>query len=390
MTASGLSVLDFQDEGWDVIVLGAGPAGSIAAHQLASLGARTLLVEKKCFPRRKVCGACLNIRAIEALKSVAVGNLVNDLGGTALDELEVRFSGRRVRLPLPGGMALSRPRLDAALAEAAVTAGAVFLQETEGLVGPVQARTRHVVMVQKGRRATVRARVVLIATGLGQVRFYGKEGVHSQPLAGSRCGAGCQVAMVPEMDRQGTVFMAVGRRGYVGFVRLENGELNVAAAFEKSLLRNSGSPAAAASQILQESGFGAVPELHAACWQGTVPLSRRTHPIAGDRFFVLGDASGYIEPFTGEGIAWALEAGLDVAPLATRAVDCWDPSLTLAWTVIHERHMARNQHLCRGVTSLLRRPWLTRAALEMATRMPALARFMIDRVNTVSPPRQPS
>src|SRR5208337_251197 len=218
MTASGLSVLDFQDEGWDVIVLGAGPAGSIAAHQLASLGARTLLVEKKCFPRRKVCGACLNIRAIEALKSVAVGNLVNDLGGTALDELEVRFSGRRVRLPLPGGMALSRPRLDAALAEAAVTAGAVFLQETEGLVGPVQARTRHVVMVQQGRRATVRARVVLIATGLGQVRFYGKECVHSQPLAGSRCGAGCQVAMVPEMDRQGTVFMAVGRRGYVGFV----------------------------------------------------------------------------------------------------------------------------------------------------------------------------
>ena len=196
--------------------------------------------------------------------------------------------------------------------------------------------------------------------------------------------------MVPEMDRQGTIFMAVGRRGYVGFVRLESGELNVAAAFEKSLLRNSGSPAAAASQILQESGFGAVPELHAASWQGTVSLSRRTHPIAGDRFFVLGDASGYVEPFTGEGMAWALEAGLDVAPLATRAVDRWDPSLTLAWTVIQKRNMARNQHVCRRVTSLLRWPWLTRAALEVAMRMPAVARFMIDHVNTVSLLRQPS
>jgi flavin-dependent dehydrogenase len=196
--------------------------------------------------------------------------------------------------------------------------------------------------------------------------------------------------MVPELEREGAIFMAVGRRGYVGFVRLENGALNVAAAFEKSLLRNSGSPAAAANHLLLESGFGAVPELHEACWQGTIPLSRRTRPVAGERFFVLGDASGYVEPFTGEGMAWALEAGLAVADLAARGVDRWDPSLTQAWTTIHKRRVERNQNVCRGVTSLLRRPWLIRAALEMVTRMPAVARFMIDRVNTVSPPWQPS
>jgi flavin-dependent dehydrogenase len=390
MTTASPSIFDAQDQSWDVIVLGAGPAGSIAAHQLASLGSRTLLVEKKRFPREKVCGACLNMRALEAVKLMPVSDLVSDLGATRLQELEVRFSGRSARLSLPGGMALSRPRFDAALAEAAVTAGAVFLQETEGLVGPVQAETRHVVLVQRGRKATIRGRVVLIATGLGQVRFDGKQAVHSEPVVGSRFGAGCQVAMVPELDREGTIFMAVGRRGYVGFVRLENGSLNVAAAFEKSLLRETGSPAAAASQIMLESGFGGVPELQSAHWQGTIPLSRRTRPMAGDRFFVLGDASGYIEPFTGEGIAWALEAGLDVAPLASQAVSRWDPSLIRAWTTIHERRVARYQNLCRGLTSLLRQPWLTRAALELVTRMPAVARLLIDRVNTVSPPRQPS
>ena len=90
--------------------------------------------------------------------------------------------------------------------------------------------------------------------------------------------------MVPELDREGTIFMAVGRRGYVGFVRLENGALNVAAAFEKSLLRDSGSPAAAASQLLHEAGFGAVPELHVHAfsaleiWQGASTLGMPLRP----------------------------------------------------------------------------------------------------------------
>ena len=72
---------------------------------------------------------------------------------------------------MPGGIALSRERLDAALVDLAVASGAVFLPRTEGLVGPIEADARRVTLVQVDRAVTARARVVLVATGLGQVRF---------------------------------------------------------------------------------------------------------------------------------------------------------------------------------------------------------------------------
>src|SRR4051812_30088927 len=94
MTRSSLAVESAGDATWDAIVLGAGPSGTIVARQLAAAGARVLLVDKKLFPRGKVCGACLNGPALAELASVGLGGLVADLGGIALETLELAFSGR--------------------------------------------------------------------------------------------------------------------------------------------------------------------------------------------------------------------------------------------------------------------------------------------------------
>ena len=168
---------------------------------------------------------------------------------------------------------------------------------------------------------------MLVATGLGQARFNGDTKVSSHPAVGSRVGAGCTVDGFSNFYREGTVFMAVGQGGYVGLVRVEGGRLNVAAAYETNHVRHCGDPGAAAERILAEAGFASIPSLRDATWRGTLPLTRRTSPIAGERFFLIGDATGYVEPFTGEGMAWALASGHAVAPLVVRALEVLDAVL---------------------------------------------------------------
>jgi flavin-dependent dehydrogenase len=209
----------------------------------------------------------------------------------------------------------------------------------------------------------------------------GQPVARSEVAARSRIGAGCVVAGFPDFYRERTIFMAVGRRGYVGLVGVEDGRLNVAAAFEGDFLRGQGRAGRAAAAVLAEAGFPAVAPLDEADWQGTVPLTRRTRPLAAERVFWLGDAAGYVEPFTGEGMGWALTAAHAVAPLALRAIERWDSSLPRSWSALHRDLVGRRQHLCRGLALLLRHPWPARLALGLAARAPGMARLLIDRIN---------
>ena len=62
---------------WDALVIGAGPAGSVAARELARRGCRVLLVDKATFPRPKVCGCCVNGAAIRALERLGLGHVLD-------------------------------------------------------------------------------------------------------------------------------------------------------------------------------------------------------------------------------------------------------------------------------------------------------------------------
>jgi menaquinone-9 beta-reductase len=384
--------LAFQAAGvpiWDVLVVGAGPAGSLAARQLAARGVQVLIVDKKSFPRWKVCGACLNGPALGVLRSVGLGQLSADLGGIELDALELSLYGRVVRLALPGGVALSRRRLDTALVDAAIAVGAQFLPETQATVTATQAGVRKVQLVQHGRMITAAARVVLVAAGLGQTCLADDPVVQTRTAVRSRVGSGCVVGDYPDAYPEKTIFMAVGQGGYVGLVRLEDGSLNVAAAFDRGFLRSSGGPRAAASLVVAQAGLPPVPALRDAAWQGTVSLTRWTWPIAGERLFLLGDAAGYVEPFTGEGMAWALMSAQAIEPLAWQGIDGWHPSLASAWAALHWQLVGRRQRRCRGLAMVLRHLWLARPAFEVAARIPRMAELIIQRVNAPSVLSQP-
>jgi flavin-dependent dehydrogenase len=367
-----------------VIVVGAGPAGAFAAHQLAAGSARVLLVDKKRFPRSKVCGACLSGQALEVLQSAGLGSLVARQGGIAIDEIELGFRRRSARMRLAGGAVLSRARLDAALVNAAANRGVQFLEETEADVALVRDGVRPVRLVKGGQTVETTARVVLVAAGLGRYRVAQGAAARTAIMRGSRVGAGCQVSGGDGSYETGTIYMAVGRGGYVGVVRLEDGSLNVAAAFDPAFVRRQGTPGNAAHAIIAEAGFAPIAKLELARWQGTPALTRQSYPRAEDRLFLLGDAAGYVEPFTGEGIGWALASARAVAPLALQAIDEWDPRLVRSWSHIHQRVIGPRQKLCRAVAMVLCRPWLANLGFELCKRAPKAATLVLERWNTHS------
>lgn len=367
-------------ETWDVAVIGAGPAGSMAARAIARQGRSVLLVDRSPFPRGKVCGCCLNGAALKALDRAGLGALPVRLGGQPLRTFRLAGAGRQVSLPLPLGTALSREALDTALAGEAVREGACFLPATRASLAGKKDGYRALFLRQKDREWEIRARVVVAADGLN-----GNLAERECPvrvLRSSRIGAGTLCDEAPPFYREGTIFMASGKQGYVGAVRLEDGRLDLAAAFDPRAVHRTNGLGALAAETLQEAGFPPVPGLPGLSWRGT-PMLTRFRPLpAGERLFLVGDSAGYMEPFTGEGIAWALAGGLAVAPLAAEGARRWDGALALRWSRFHRMQIRRRQWLCRALTLFLRSPSFTREAVRFLSAFPALAGPAVRALNT--------
>src|SRR5439155_25502186 len=125
-----------------------------------------------------------------------------------------------------------------------------------------------------------------------------------------------------------------------------------------------------------------VPGLEGLAWRGRPGVTRRTGPLAAAGVFLVGDAAGYVEPFTGEGMTWALAAAVAVAPVAARAARGWQAGLAARWVRRHRELFARRQQVCRATAAVLRSPLLVHALLRLLHRWPALARPFVHRLGT--------
>ena len=362
----------------DVVVIGAGPAGSLAAREVATRGSSVLLVDKSSFPRPKVCGCCINAHALGVLDQVGLGELVGEAGAVPLTGMELITSGRRATLDLPGSVALSRTRLDAALVEAATDRGAELVQDTTAIDVGVEGDRRRVLLRSSGPDREVRPRVVIVATGLGG-RSSSADEVEIAPDA--RIGAGLVVDGAPAGYEPGRVVMACQREGYVGLVRLEDGRLDVACALDASAVRAAQGVGPLVTHVLAEAQLPPIPALAGASWQGTPTLSRRARSLASHRTFRIGDAASFVEPFTGQGIAWALASGAAVADVAVRAALAWSPAAEREWELVYRRTVSRRQWECTALRQVLRRPRLVATMTRMLARAPRLARPFVRRIH---------
>jgi len=360
---------------FDAVIIGAGPAGSVAARELARGDCRVLLVDKASFPRAKVCGCCLNAAAIDTLRQLGLGEVLTN--GVPLSAVRIAAGRRSAQVKLPGGVALSREAFDAALVNEAVNAG---VEVRDGVCAKLGECNPHYRKVLVGSQS-VRTRVAIVASGLS--------GSDATPEAHSRIGAGVVVPAeaVPAFFTPGTIFMATARGGYVGLVRVEDGRLDVAAAFDLAFVKMHDGPGLAAEDVLNEVGWPRIAGLAELPWKGTPALTRRAKAVAGERWFAIGDAAGYVEPFTGEGMAWAVMSAAAVAPIAARAVKQWDDSLTREWEFTHRRVIGKRQRTCRVVSRVLRSPLLTSIAVRALSVFPVLSRPVVASLNRPAPLR---
>lgn len=360
-----------------IIVIGAGPAGSAAAIRAREHGMQVLLVERAVFPRSKVCGCCLNAAALSSLDEIGCRELVEGLGGRALQRWRLTLPGRVVEADLPGGFALSRSRLDTALADEAARRGVEVRTACEArILAVADDAVRVSLRSRDGNESQLRFDAAIAAGGLtggGLQQWLPWTREPSGPF-----GASTIVDHLPEVQ-DGTIHMMCGPGGYVGLVRLEDGRVDIAAALHRGLASGSDSGGRAAvldrmNTILHACSFPLLDPGKAIALQTTPPL-RRTRLSGGRRLLAVGDAVGYVEPFTGEGMAWAIRTGIDAADCLAEA-----DSPAEAWRRRYQR-LSRRKYLCRTVAFAVAGPNRLRLTGGLMAAAPWLVRSTVKLLN---------
>jgi geranylgeranyl reductase family protein len=304
---------------WDVAIVGSGPAGASCAAFCAMAGLRTLVLERARFPREKVCGDCLNPTCWPVLDRLGVSAEVRAAPHGKLAKVDfIGVGGRSVGAPLPLGeraeIAIRRSVFDQILLRRAqslraeVREGETLLSVSRGehwqIATEQSAETARVLVAADGRNSTV-ARLCNLMPRKGRDRVALQTHVPLPPNFGER------------------VVLQLLREGYSGQAPVGDGLLNLCLVSRPRDL--------SAIKRWAERQF-AIPADHV--WRTIAPLARAALPASQPGLFLVGDAARVVEPFTGEGIYYALRSG----ELAAEAIGAQD----------HRRYATAHRRLYAG------------------------------------------
>ena len=372
---------------FDVVVIGAGPAGSAAAGLLARGGRRVLILEKDRFPRRKVCGDFLSASAAEALDVLGLrGEIEAEAEPIRRGTLAVA-GGPEIPFRLPeAALSLSRERLDARLASWAETQGAQsrFGALVRGLErSPAGFRVRF----SEGPRES-RGRSPPRRRGLGPL---GRDGPRADaPMAATAAAVflGWSREFAPDEDGAlaGRVGLYLFPGGYCGLSRVEGGGVHFAGMVDDSTRRRLApgwdsvvAHARESNRALDRALDRLTPSTD---FKGAGPVYLAAKPPTQGGALMVGDAAGVVDPFSGQGLACALASGILAATTLEKGF-----SGALAWNDVPRAYAAAWKDRFRqrfgwsaAFRHLVSRPGIARAAARWAGGR--LVRSAIRRLET--------
>ena len=382
----------------DVLVVGGGPGGAAAAYYLARQGIDVTVVDKAAFPREKVCGDGLTPRSVAALLRMGIDT--GDAGFERVKGLRVHSRRTTIELPWPElsswpdyGLVMPRAQFDALLIERAQKAGARLMERTDAVepifdAGWVVGATTRPADDRDAELGEIRARFVIASDGAAS-RFAQPAGVKrddSRPLGiAARRYYRTDYHPGPWFESwldlwEGDLLLP----GYGWLFPVAGGQINLGA----GLLNTFKDFKQISAQRLFDAFAGMLPaewEISEATAEGRVlsgplPMSLNRVPQVVPGMLLIGDAAGAVNPFNGEGIAYAMETAEIAAELIDEALVKDRPGIAMMYPAVLRERYGDYFRIGRGFAKLIGRPAImgaaTRVMLPNATVMGFAMRLM--------------
>lgn len=374
---------------YDVVISGAGPAGTVAAIVLARAGARVALIDRARFPRHKLCGDTLNPGVLAILQRLRLSSMAETCGVAIAGMMLTGETGVTVQGRYPNGLvarAVKRSDFDSALVQDAVAAGVIFFDDTTVLepivetAGP-QSFVKGVVVRSRSVKRPIHGRVTIAADGRRSRIAFGL-GLSRHPPRPRRWAVGVYAERVDGISDLGEMHIRRGR--YIGVAPLPNGLTNVclvkpAAGGDPDLVDPLGAvrAALAADRVLR-ARFDRARFVTPPTVIGPLAVDA-TNTLVPEGLLLAGDACGFIDPMTGDGLRFAVRGGELAAETALRA-------LADGWTGLHDRltelrrqEFQSKQRFNRALRTLVGSPMAVRAATASAFVLEPVLRSLIVR-----------
>jgi len=312
----------------DALVVGAGPAGAVAALVLARAGVRVRLIDRARFPRDKLCGDTLNPGSLSILDRLGISAPIR-ARAASVTGMMVTGPGARVSADYPHGLcgvSITRRDLDLLLLNAAIDSGAHFecgVSVREPIVD--SGRVKGVRVASDGHARDLRATIVVAADGRGS-RLASRLHLSSYAQRPRRWAFGAYFTGVAGVTARGEMHVRPG--GYIGVAPLPDGLTNVSVVRDAANLPQ-GDQQSFVRQALDHDvelrdRFARAEQVSRVSVLGPLAVDARRSGCPG--MLLAGDAAGFVDPMTGDGLRFAIRGGELAAQAALEEIESGQPA----------------------------------------------------------------